>query len=145
MKTTLRIKYETRSRLIPNKITSITQFRDKIASLYGEECKNYAISFKDIEGEYVSVIDDEDLDNCYREAEELKVQCVTFYLKANSGKDVLLNQHEEMSMATDRSDDFIDIETLIASRVEIQDSNAEAKGQEQILLPLVGDKHKTDC
>lgn len=145
MKTTLRIKYESRSRLIPNKITSITEFRDKIASLYGEECKNFAISFKDVDGEYVSIIDDEDLDNCYREAEELKVQCVTFFIKSNVGKDVLLNQHEEMSMATDRSDDFIDVETLIASRVEIQDNDAEAKGQSQILLPLAEDKHKIDA
>lgn len=80
----VRIKYEAKSRKLNGKVSSIAELRTKIAELFGAECKDLPIVYKDCDDELVNVIDNEDLENCYTEANELKQTSITFLLKAKS-------------------------------------------------------------
>jgi len=83
----VRVKYNGKSRLLPGQIKSVVDLKSKISSLYGIECRDLPLFYKDFDNEYVVISDDEDLDNCYKEADKIKSQSITFYLRSGQEHD----------------------------------------------------------
>lgn len=77
----IRIKYDGKARKLQEKVTSVAALRAKIGELFGPEVANLNICYKDCDDEVVNVIDDEDITNCYSEAQDLKQASITFILK----------------------------------------------------------------
>lgn len=81
----IRIKHEGKCRKIAQVPKTIEELRSKIAELFGASATKFEITYKDCDGELVSVVDSEDLKNCIEEAETFKMTCVTLLLK-NEGR-----------------------------------------------------------
>lgn len=83
----IRIKYDGKSRKLSEKVTTIAELRNKIKDLFGGLPTNAAIVYKDCDGENVNVIDDEDLKNCFNEANDLKQTSLTFLIQHKSSSE----------------------------------------------------------
>lgn len=79
----IRIKHEGKCRKLSQAVKTIDELKSKIKELFGSEAVKLNITYKDFDGELVSVVDTEDLINCFEEAATLKMSCVTFLLKEN--------------------------------------------------------------
>lgn len=78
----IRIKFEGKSRKLTTQVKTIQGLREEIAKLFGPEAQKLNIVYKDCDDELVNVFDDDDILNCFSEAEDLKLSSVTFILKA---------------------------------------------------------------
>lgn len=78
----IRIKFEGKSRKLTTQVKTIQGLREEIAKLFGPEAQKLNIVYKDCDEELVNVFDDDDILNCFSEAEDLKLSSVTFILKA---------------------------------------------------------------
>lgn len=78
----IRIKFEGKSRKLTTQVKTIQGLREEIAKLFGPEAQKLNIVYKDCDEELVNVFDDDDILNCFSEAEDLKLSNVTFILKA---------------------------------------------------------------
>ena len=83
----IRIKYDGKSRKLSEKVSTIAELRNKIKELFGGLPPNAAIVYKDCDGENVNVIDDDDLRNCFNEAQDLKQTSLTFLIQHKSSSD----------------------------------------------------------
>lgn len=83
----IRIKYDGKSRKLSEKVTTVAELRNKIKELFGGLPTNAAIVYKDCDGENVNVIDDEDLKNCFNEAQDLKQTSLTFLIQHKSSSE----------------------------------------------------------
>lgn len=77
----VRIKFEGKSRKIDGSVKTIQALREQISKLFGPEAQNLNIVYKDCDDELVNVFDDDDIINCFSEAQDLKLSNVTFILK----------------------------------------------------------------
>ena len=77
----IRIKHEGKCRKVTQPLNTIDELKAKISELFGSSAAKLDISYKDCDGELVSVVDTEDLANCIDEAQEFKMTCVTLLLK----------------------------------------------------------------
>lgn len=77
----IRIKFEGKSRKLADKVSTVTDLKRKIGELFGTSTQQLHVVYKDCDGEIVDVIDDEDLRNCYNEANELKLNSLTFIVE----------------------------------------------------------------
>lgn len=78
----IRIKFEGKSRRLSEKVQTVADLKSKIRELYGNSAASLQIVYKDCDSEEVTVIDDEDLKNCYNEANDLKQTSLTFIVKS---------------------------------------------------------------
>lgn len=76
-----RVKYDGKCRKATQVPASIEELRKKIAELFGSEASKQEITYKDCDGELVSVVDSEDLKSCVAEAEAYKMTCITLLVK----------------------------------------------------------------
>lgn len=77
----IRIKFEGKSRKLSEKVTTVSDLKKKITELFGTPGQGMQIVYKDCDGELVDVMDDDDLRNCYNEAQDLKQESLTFVVK----------------------------------------------------------------
>jgi hypothetical protein len=77
----VRIKFEGKARRVAQPLQTIEDLKKKVFELYSLEAKNIHIVYKDCEDELVSVLDNDDLQNCYLEAQDLGSNSVTFIVK----------------------------------------------------------------
>jgi len=77
----IRIKHEGKCRKVSQPLKTIEDLKAKITELFGSSAAKLDITYKDCDGELVSVVDTEDLQNCIEEAESYKMTCVTLLLK----------------------------------------------------------------
>ena len=77
----VRIKHDGKARRVAQPLQTIAELKNKVTELYGLEAKNIHIVYKDCEDELVSVLDNDDLQNCYLEAKDLGATAVTFIVK----------------------------------------------------------------
>jgi hypothetical protein len=80
----IRIKHEGKCRKIAQAPKTIEELKAKITELFGGSATKLEVTYKDCDGELVSVFDTEDLKNCFEEAETYKMTCVTLLLKSGS-------------------------------------------------------------
>lgn len=80
----VRIKFDGKARRVAQPLQTIEDLKKKVTELYGLEAKNLHIVYKDCEDELVSVLDNDDLQNCYLEAKDLGSTSVTFIVKAKA-------------------------------------------------------------
>lgn len=78
----IRIKFEGKSRKLADKVSTVADLKRKIGELFGTPTQQLDVVYKDCDGEIVNVMDDEDLKNCYNEANELKLNSLTFIVKS---------------------------------------------------------------
>lgn len=77
----IRIKNDGKCRKIAQAPKTIEDLKAKITDLFGSSAAKHEITYKDCDGELVSIFDTEDLKNCIEEAETYKMTCVTLLLK----------------------------------------------------------------
>jgi PB1 domain len=80
----VRIKHDGKARRVAQPLQTIEDLKKKVTELYGLEAKNIHIVYKDCEDELVSVLDNDDLQNCYLEAKDLGATSVTFIVKSKA-------------------------------------------------------------
>ena len=80
----IRIKFEGKSRKLSERVSTVTDLKRKISELFGTPSNDMHIVYKDCDGEIVNVMDDEDLRNCYNEANDLKLTSLTFLVRTKS-------------------------------------------------------------
>jgi len=78
----IRIKFEGKSRKLSEKVNTVADLKKKIVELFGNPASQMQIVYKDCDGELVNVMDDDDLKNCYNEAQDLKLNSLTFVVKS---------------------------------------------------------------
>jgi PB1 domain len=93
----IRIKYDGKSRKLSEKVSTVAELRNKIKELFGGLPNNAAIVYKDCDGENVNVIDDEDLRNCFNEANDLKQTSLTFLIQHKSSSENQANNSWQCS------------------------------------------------
>lgn len=107
----IRIKHDGKSRKLPTQVNTVAELRQKIAELFGPDHQNLQIVYKDCDDELVNVFDNEDLQNCYVEAQELKQTSVTFILKSKTNASrSISSKKSSKSSSSSSSDDFKDVE-----------------------------------
>lgn len=142
----VRIKYEGKSRKLEGKVNSLTELRSKIGEFFGEKTITFPIVYKDCDGEIVNIIDNEDLGNCYGEAEELKQTSVTFLIKAKNVATRSISSKKSSSSSSFGSDkgmeapissSFVDVSKPIPTETTFESEKAKlecehAKNQSEI-------------
>ncbi len=78
----VKIKYEGKSRRLKESIKTVEDLRKRIGELYGPQAATLHILYKDCDNELVSIVDNEDLANCYEEATDLGDQSITLLVQA---------------------------------------------------------------
>lgn len=100
-----RVKFENKCRKLATKPTTIVELKEAIGSLYGEEAKTLHIVYKDCDKELINVVDDDDIENCFLEAEALDQARVTFILKKNLPANRRAASKSSASSSSSSSDD----------------------------------------
>lgn len=77
----LRVKHDRKCRKIQT-VKSFHELKLKIAELFGPEAEKLFVAYKDSDNEFVSIVDDADLQTCLDEAAELGLTNVTIVLKS---------------------------------------------------------------
>jgi hypothetical protein len=95
----VRIKHDGKARRVSQPLQTIEELKQKITEIYGLDAKALNIVYKDCEDELVSVLDNDDLQNCYLEAKDLGSNSVTFIvkLKAVASRSVSSKKHSSQS------------------------------------------------
>lgn len=78
----VRIKYEGKARKLSEPIKTVEELRKRIGELFGSQAASLHILYKDCDKELVSIVDNEDLSNCYDEANDLGESSVTLLVQA---------------------------------------------------------------
>lgn len=135
----IRIKHDGKCRKISAVPKTIEELKTKITELFGTNAAKMEVTYKDCDGELVSVVDTEDLKNCIEEAETFKMTCVTLLLKTGgratrsvsskkSAQNITETDSKDVTSGSDEEHDF------------------EVVGKEQkINLKLIEEKQKAEA
>lgn len=129
----VRIKYEGKSRKLSEPINTVEELRKRIGELFGPQAASLHILYKDCDSELVSIVDTEDLTNCYEEAGDLGQAIVTLLVQArikgsrssSSKKSVSSSSYSSISFDTDEEEET----KALAENQSILDQADAAKKQ----------------
>lgn len=141
----IRIKHEGRCRKLNKAPATIEELKAKITELFGSKAAKLDVTYKDCDGELVSVLDTDDLTNCIEEAESFKMTCVTLLLKEDgrtsrsaSSKKSAGSISESDSQDMSHSDDDLGFEVVGKKQV------AANPQEEAIQKKLLEEKQKAE-
>lgn len=133
----IRIKFEGKSRKLSTQVKTIQGLKDEIVKLFGPEAQKLNIVYKDCDDELVNVFDDDDIINCFSEAEDLKLSSVTFILKAKkvAGRSISSKSVSKSPVSKTESSDS-DVEQApplpLVAQTSVTASTASASKQKPI-------------
>lgn len=143
----IRIKHDGKCRKIAEMPKSIENLKAKIAELFGTNAAKLEVTYKDCDGELVSVVDSEDLKNCIEEAESFKMTCVTLLLK-NGGRatrSVSSKKSAQIITETDSKDVTSGSDEEYGFEVVGNAKTGDSSQDQKVNLKLIEEKQKAEA
>lgn len=139
----IRIKHDGKCRKIAQAPKTMEDLKVKITELFGGSAAKFEITYKDCDGELVSIVDAEDLRNCIEEAELNKMTCVTLLLK-EGGRAARSISSKKRSQAITESDSK-DVNTSEEENGFKVVGKTDSSEDEKVQVKLLKEKAKAEA